>query len=229
MKRALLGACLLVVAGCGGGSGPQSASPVPTASHAWHGVEPVPVRDRPKFVLTDTEGERYDFHAETTGRPTFVYFGYTNCPDECPTAMADVATALRRQPAAIRERAVVVFVTTDPERDSAALLRRWLDQFSTSFVGLRGTKAELEAAQRAAGVAPAQKQGPIPTLPGKPNEHEHKSGTRPHTHLGPLGYGVGHAAVIFAYDSTDHLPVVYPGGVTPSDIAADLPALAGTR
>lgn len=49
---------------------------------------------------------------------------------------------------------------------------------------------------------------------------------RRHQHFGPLGYGVGHANVIFAYSTDDELPVVYPGGVRPSDIAADLPQLA---
>ena len=66
----------------------------------------------------------------------------------------------------------------------------------------------------------------MPTLPGKPDQHAHKAGTAPHKHFGPLGYAVTHSAVIFAYDADDRLPVVYPGGVTPSDIAADLPVLA---
>jgi hypothetical protein len=66
----------------------------------------------------------------------------------------------------------------------------------------------------------------VPTLPGRPNEHVHKEGTSPHSHSGPLGYGVGHANVIFGFDTSDRLPVLYPGGVRPSDIAADLPLLA---
>jgi protein SCO1/2 len=189
-------------------------------------VEPHPAPARPEFVLTDTTGSRYDFQAETRGRPTFVYFGYTHCPDECPTAMADVAAALRRVSAELRSKARVVFVTTDPKRDTARVLRQWLDQFGTGFVGLLGTQADLDAAQRAAGIAPAYPEGPVPTLPGNPNEHVHKAGTAPHRHFGPLGYSVAHSAVIFAYDAADRLPVVYPGGVTPSDIAADLPVLA---
>lgn len=219
---ALLAVALL--AGCAS----SSTTPDPTASLAFHGVEPDPVPARPSFTLTTTEGKRFDFLAETKGRPTLMYFGYTNCPDECITAMADVAAALRRAPAELKGDIRVVFVTTDPKRDTAPKLRTWLDQFSTEFIALRGTDDEVKAAQTAAGVRPAEEEGPIPTLPGKPNEHPHKDGTAPHSHSGPLGYSVGHTNVIFAYDATDRLPVVYPGGVTPADIAADLPLLART-
>ncbi len=220
---ALLSLALLLTACGGAGSGAASPSASP---FGYHGVEPQPTPTRPAFVLTDTTGARYDFTAETAGRPTFVYFGYTNCPDECPTAMADIASALRTVDPALKAKTKVVFVTTDPKRDSAPVLRRWLDQFSAEFVGLLGTDAEVGAAQQAAGIQAAFPEGPVPTLSGKPNEHPHKEGTAPHKHLGPLGYSVAHSAVIFAYNADDRLPVVYPGGVTPSDIAADLPVLA---
>ncbi len=218
--RTLLLALLLGLTGCGSGSAP---APAPVG---YHGVETKPAPKRPSFVLTTTAGAQYDFAKETAGRPTFVYFGYTNCPDECPTAMADIASALRKVDAELRDKVRVVFVTTDPKRDSAAILRRWLDQFSTDYVGLLGTDAEVKSAQEAAGIPAAFPEGPVPTLPGKPNEHVHKTGTAAHDHFGPLGYSVAHSAVIFAYNADDRLPVVYPGGVTPSDIAADLPVLA---
>jgi protein SCO1/2 len=204
----------------------QDAAPKPAAATGYHGVEPLKTVTRPSYVLRDTAGKTFDFQAETKGRPTFVYFGYTNCPDECPTAMADIAAALRKTTPEVRAATRVVFVTTDPKRDTAPVLRRWLDQFSTEFVGLLGTQAQLDAAQRASGVEPARAAGPVPTIPGHPDEHVHKEGTAPHKHFGPLGYSVSHSAVIFAYNAADRLPVVYPGGVTPSDIAADLPVLA---
>lgn len=222
------GAAALLLAALATGCTSSGDAPDPTASLAFHGVEPDPVPSRPSFTLTTTEGARFDFQAETRGKPTLMYFGYTNCPDECITAMADVAAALRRAPAELKDDVRVVFVTTDPARDTAPKLRTWLDQFSTEFVALLGTEDEVEAAQQAAGVRPAKAEGPIPTLPGKPNEHAHKPGTAPHSHAGPLGYSVGHTNVIFAYDAADRLPVVYPGGVTPADIAADLPLLART-
>jgi protein SCO1/2 len=222
VRRALALTSLALLTACGGASGTAAPSPTPIA---YHGVEPEPVPNRPEYVLTDTDGKPYDFTKETAGHPTFVYFGYTNCPDECPTAMADIAAALRKSTPEVRAATRVVFVTTDVKRDTAPVLRRWLDQFSTEFVGLLGTQAQVDAAQRATGIQPAYPDGVVPTLPGKPNEHVHKPGTAPHEHFGPLGYAVTHSAVIFAYDAKDHLPVVYPGGVTPSDIAADLPVL----
>jgi protein SCO1/2 len=221
VRRALALLLLTTLTACGGAG--HSSAPTPVG---YHGVEPEPAPSRPEYVLTDTSGKTFDFQAETKGRPTLVYFGYTHCPDECPTAMADIATALRTTTPEVRKQVRVVFVTTDPKRDTAPVLRRWLDQFSTEFVGLLGTQAAVAAAQRATGIAPAYPDGVVPTVAGHPDEHVHKPGTAPHKHFGPLGYAVTHSAVIFAYDAADRLPVVYPGGVTPSDIAADLPVLA---
>lgn len=127
---------VLPLAGCGSGTAPAPPAAAATP-HAWHGPEPEPVPDRPTFVLTDNEGRSYDFAEQTGGRPTLVYFGYTNCPDECPTAMADIAAALRTTPGAVREQVKVVLVTTDPDRGTAPVLRRWLDQFDPAFIGLR--------------------------------------------------------------------------------------------
>jgi protein SCO1 len=227
-SAALAGVLLLALAGCSVGRGGGTAASVDAGAErvAYHGVEPDPVPQRPSFVLRDTAGDRFDFRSQTSGRPTYLYFGYTSCPDECPTAMADVAAALRRSPADLREQVRVVFVTTDPERDTGPLLRRWLDQFDTTAVGLLGTQQEVEAAQRAVGLSPATRGGELPTLPGQPDAHEHQPGTAPHEHFGPLGYAVDHANVIFAYDASDRLPVLYTGGVLPADLAADLPALA---
>ena len=231
-SRTLLGALLAAALLTGCSAGAASAPPADRRAAAddapapFHGRQPPgELPERPSFVLTDTAGERYDFAEQTGGQPTLLYFGYTSCPDECPTAMADIAAALRTTPPELAGKTQVVFVTTDPDRDTPAVLRRWLDKFDTDYVGLTGTQAEVDAAQEAVGVTPAAKGGPVPTLPGRPNEHVHAEGTAPHTHEGPLGYGVGHADVIFAYDTEDEMPVMYPGGTRPSDLAADLPLL----
>ncbi len=218
-----LATAVLALSGC---AAPTTTAAVPTASYGWHGIEPQPVPERPSFVLRDTAGNRFDFREQTAGQPTLLYFGYTNCPDECPTAMADIAAALRRTEPDLRDQVEVVFITTDPERDTPQVLRTWLDTYGSGVVGLTGTQDEVDAAQQAVGIRPATQGGAIPTLPGRPNEHAHKPGTAPHTHSGPLGYAVDHTNVIFAYDADDRLPVLYPTGVTPGDLAADLPRLA---
>ena len=211
---------LVLLGGCGG-----AVAATPAGTGGFHGTEPDRVVPRPDFVLTDTSGERYDFAERTQGRPTLVYFGYTNCPDECPTAMATLSTALRQVPQELREQTVVVFVGTDPERDSPGAVRQFLDQFDGDLVGLVGTEAEVQAATQAAGTSAPVRQGPLATLPGRPDEHEHAPGTAPHEHSGPLGYGVGHVDAVYAYGG-DRLQVVYPGSTSPADIVADLPRLA---
>lgn len=222
------GVVALVTAACGGGSsGGQQARPEPSTP-ALHGAIPSDHALKPSFQLATTSGKPFDFRADTNGKVTLAYFGYTHCPDECPTAMADIAAALRKVQPGLRKKVRVVFVTTDAKRDTGAVVRQWLDQWSSSYVGLVGTQAELDAAARASGVQPGE-VGPDPsTIPGHPDEHVEKPGTAPHKHFGPLGYSVAHSAVIYAYDASDRLPVVYPGGVTPADIAADLPVLART-
>ena len=210
---------------CGSAAG-EPAARGESSAVAFHGTEPDQVPDRPSFVLTDTDGRRFDFARDTAGRPTLLFFGFTNCPDECPTAMADISAALRATDTALREQVRVVFVTTDPARDDADRVRGWLDKFSADYVGLTGTQAEVDAAQAAVGAPLAEPTGPQPTLPGRPDEHEHAPGTAPHTHDGPLGYGVDHVSSIFAFDAADRMPVLYPPGSSRSDIAADLPVLA---
>lgn len=221
----LVAAALLAGTGC---AGTRSEASVADPATGLHGNEPEQVVDRPSLFLTDTEGRPYDFFARTAGRPTLLYFGYTDCPDECPTAMAYIKTALRQSPAEVRDATSVVFVTTDPERDSGERLRDWLSTYGygSEVVGLRGTAAEVQEAQRLAGAPVATRGRAVPTLPGSPAEHAHAPGTPPHSHDRPLGYGVAHATDIFAYDAADRLAVLYPQSVTPADIRADLPVLA---
>src|SRR4051812_20650406 len=93
--------------GCGGSDpGRRGADQLKAAATAppLHGAVPVGARaTRPSFRLVDTSGAPYDFFHRTSGHVTFLYFGYTHCPDECPTSMADVAAALRRTDPAVAE------------------------------------------------------------------------------------------------------------------------------
>ena len=136
-----LAVLVMVVTGCAGSSGASpSVVSLDDASKApgVRGVELATPLPEPDIRLTDTAGEPYDLKASTARKLTFVYFGYTHCPDVCPTTVVDIARALDLVPAADRARVAMVFITTDPDRDTGPVIRSWLDQFDPSFVGLRG-------------------------------------------------------------------------------------------
>jgi protein SCO1/2 len=106
-----------------------------------------PPRPAPALHLTDGDGKPFDL-ASLRGRPVFVYFGYTHCPDVCPTTLADLR-------AGIKEAGVdakVVFVTIDPARDDAAAMKQYTDYYKAGYTGLTGTADEIAGAAKAWGV-----------------------------------------------------------------------------
>jgi protein SCO1/2 len=163
-------ACVAVLSGCSS-SHPNSSSSAkpsqlngqPQGGAGFHGVGLVPPQPRPSFTLTDTKGKTFAFGTRTAGHPTLVFFGYTNCPDVCPTTMADINTALKAVPAALQRQTYVVFVSTDVKHDTAAVIDKWLSNFTSGvgarFVGLRGTQPQIDAAQAAAHIALAEDDG----------------------------------------------------------------------
>jgi protein SCO1/2 len=147
-------------------------------------------------------GEPFEFEQETEGFVTLLFFGYTNCPDVCPLHMANIAAVLENLPPAVARQIKVVFVTTDPERDTLERLKTWLGDFNRDFVGLTGPLEQVNAIQREIGLGAAFRE----ELPGG-------------------GYGMAHAAQVIAY-TTDNLGhVVYPFGTRQADWAIDLPKL----
>ena len=162
---AVVAAVALVAAACSSGA----AAPQPSELHdkptggRYQGFGLVPPQPRPSFTLTDTSGKSYAFGRATAGKPTLLYFGYTHCPDVCPTTMADIGQALRTVPSDIQRRTQVVFVTTDVKRDTGPVMAAWLAHFDTDlpnrFVGLTGTQAQIDAAQAAAHVQLAEDEG----------------------------------------------------------------------
>lgn len=180
-----------LVAGCGRDVSTEDLQGVPID----------PAQPKPEFVLTDTDGQAYDFVAETEGQLTLLYFGYLNCPDICPVHLAQIAETFDQLPDVARD-AEVVFVSVDPNRDSPEEIRAFLDNFDTRFVGLTGTLEELEAAQEAANV-------PVAQFVGDGED-----------------YTVNHAGqvIAFAPDGLNHS--VYPFGVRQSEWTNDLQILS---
>ena len=129
----------------------------------FQGAGLIPARPRPQFTLTDQNGTAFDFGAQTKGKPTLLFYGYTHCPDECPATMADVALALSKLPASLQHDTDVVFVTTDPTHDSPARMKQWLSTFARGtqarWIGLTGSQAQIDSAQAAAHIQLAEDNG----------------------------------------------------------------------
>ena len=94
--------------------------------------------DVPAEPLTDTDNQPYSLVDDTDKDLTLVFFGYSQCPDICQVVMSNLSSAMTRLDDADRDRVDVVFVTTDPARDTPEVLRRYLDAFDPEFVGLTG-------------------------------------------------------------------------------------------
>ncbi|MEU5275929.1 SCO family protein [Streptomyces asoensis] len=151
---ALFAAATLTLSACGtGDSGGSSVAAVSQDGKQ----QVVTVLDqpftKPALTLTDTQGKSYDLRKETAGHPTLIYFGYTNCPDVCPLTMNNIAVAKKQLSKADQDRLRVVFVTTDPDRDTPAALGKWLKGIDPQVVGLSGKFATVQAAAYALGIS----------------------------------------------------------------------------
>ena len=193
------------VGGCSAGAGGPVGEVVSAqAADGYAGTllidPPVP---RPALVLPDTAGRPYDLRADTDG-VIVLFFGYTQCPDVCPTTMADLALARRALPEEDQERVTVVFVSEDPATDTPAVVRAWLDRFDEDFVGLIGGDArsqqvldELHLPRTEAHVDP----------PGTPS-HEHGE--------------LEHSGVVYLFGPGDRAAVVHSGGTTVGQYTDDI-------
>ncbi|MFC8914388.1 SCO family protein [Streptomyces sp. NPDC057116] len=157
VAAALVAAAALTLSACGDGGTGTSGDAVAGVSVQASPDKGATVLDRPfekpNLVLTDTKGQKYDLRARTDGRPTLIYFGYTHCPDVCPLTMSNIALARKKLPKADQDRLQVVFVTTDPERDTAAELAKWLPGAGDpSFTGLTGDFPTIQAGARQIGI-----------------------------------------------------------------------------
>ncbi|HVW79999.1 MAG TPA: SCO family protein [Mycobacteriales bacterium] len=206
IERAAAAVLVLALAvGCSSGSSGKSPIAIigSGSQTGFVGDMLQPPTREPSITLEDTAGKTYDLRRETAGKIVLVYFGYTHCPDICPTLMADIAQALRESSPAVRSRVRVAFISVDPARDTTGVIRSWLDHFDPSFIGLRGSIRQIIKVQHQLGVPASQ--------------------VRPHS---KHGYTVEHSAEILAF-TPDHLAhLLYTEGPTTiGDIKHDLSAL----
>lgn len=161
---------------------------------------------KPAMTLTDTSGKPYNLRTATAGKVTFVYFGYTHCPDVCPTTMADLGAVMTQLKPAVRAQVAVVFITTDPARDTSTVLRTWLNQFNTSFVGLTGTWNQINAYA-------SQMDVPLDPPVKQPNGL----------------WTVDHGAAITAFEPDGLARDVYLPGMQVEDYVHDIPLLMKSK
>ena len=148
------------------------------------------------FTLTDQDGNprsNTDFH----GKYQLIYFGYTSCPDVCPTTLAIIAAAMDKL-GPTQNRIVPIFISIDPERDKPAVLKSYLAAFGPRFVGLTGTSEQI---------SPIEKQ------------------FRVYAKKQPLqdgSYSMDHSSVIYLMGPDSKLVSVYDAAASPEDLAKDI-------
>jgi protein SCO1 len=148
------------------------------------------------FKLIDQNG-RTVTEEDVKGRPFLVFFGYTHCPDVCPTTLFDISEVLRRLgPDA--DRTAALFITVDPERDTPEAMKNYLSSFDPHLRGLTGDEAAIERATKAYR-AYAKK---VPDPDG--------------------GYTMDHTALVYLMDKDGHFIAPFNLKRRPEDSAADL-------
>jgi len=160
-----------------------------------------PPRSAPDFSLRGSDGSEFKL-SRYRGKVVALGFGFTSCPDVCPTTLWDLAQARKKLGAAGKEFQVV-YVTVDPERDSAERLRVYLAAFDPTFVGATGTPGQLADVRQAYGIVASKK-----TFEGTQS-----------------GYTVHHSSFVYLIDREGSLRAMMPFGVSVDDIAHDVKAL----
>lgn len=151
----------------------------------------------PDFALVNAQGEAFRL-SEQRGKVVMLFFGYTYCPDVCPTTLSDLKQ-VRKRLGKNADGVQVVFVTVDPERDTPEKVGGYAAGFDPSFVGLSGSEADLEPVWKAYGVYhKANKKSPEDT-----------------------NYTVDHSAQLYVIDKAGNLSVTYAFGTPVDDLLQD--------
>ncbi|MDO9085697.1 MAG: SCO family protein [Anaerolineaceae bacterium] len=165
--------------------------------HTFHGSVIDPAVRAPNFSLESSQGGVYNLQTKT-GKFVLIFFGYTFCPDVCPTTlyeMKEIKARLKDK----AEKIDFVFITIDPERDTQVQLSRYLDSFDQSFYGLTGSVEQLESVWKEYGVF---------------REIQETDS--------PIGYLVDHTTRLYLVNSQGELEITYLYETPIDDIVADL-------
>ena len=173
---------------------------------------------KPQFQSIDLTDAKYargfelpDFSGQTRslqdfrGKLVVVFFGFTQCPDVCPTAMTQLVE-VKRQLGADGDKLQAVFITVDPERDTPEVLKAYMGNFDPSFVGLRGTPEQLAAVAKEYKIIYKKVEGKTPGA-----------------------YTMDHSAASFIYDTQGRLRLYLRPGAGPQVLLDDLRLLLKAR
>ena len=150
--------------------------------------------------LTDHNGKPRTL-VDFKGKVIAVFFGYTHCPDVCPTTMADMKQVMKLL-GSHADELQVLFVTLDPERDTKEVLAQFVPAFDKRFIGMYGTKAEIEKATADFKIFASKVEN-----------------------SGRSGYTIDHSAGVYLFDKTGKIRLYVAYGEKPAVIAADIKKL----
>jgi protein SCO1/2 len=167
-------------------------------TYAYNGGVYSPAAAAAPLNLTDMNGQPFTLD-QVKGDVALVYFGYTTCPDVCPTTLTDFQ-AVKDDLGADADRVKFVMVTIDPERDTEAKLKEYLAFFDPDFIGLRGDEAQTEQFKRDYGITVKRVEYP-------------DSATK---------YLLDHSALVYVIDPEGKLLLTFPYGTDPALIAQDV-------
>lgn len=152
----------------------------------------------PDFTLTDQNGQPWTL-SQQRGKVVLLFFGFTNCPDVCPTTLADLAT-VRERLGADGDKVQIVMVSVDPKRDTLAQLKSYMAKFDAAAIGLTADETTLAPVYKAYGVSASEQ------------EHEHDGGETM----------VEHSSYVYVIDRTGNWREVFDYGTPIEDIASDV-------
>ena len=177
-----------------------------TAS-AFHGATLDPVVRAPQVELLDHRGRPFDLHGETSrGNLVVLFFGYTSCPDVCPTTLAH-HKQVKQLMGELSDRVKFVMVSVDPERDTRERMAQYVEAFDPDFIGLTGELEELKPIWDAYNVVP---------------EKQEVAGSA-------LGYAVSHPAFTYVIDQDGNVRLVHFLGLPADAVAEDLRTLLNEK
>jgi protein SCO1/2 len=165
----------------------------------------VPASD---FALTDQNGQPFRL-SEQTGKVVLLFFGYTHCPDACPTTLTQFKQ-IRAQLGGDADRVQFILVTVDPERDTPERLRDYVSAFDPAFIGLTSSVSEMETVWKNYGVYREKRAA-----------GDASAGSTGHTHADDE-YAVDHTTRIYAIDRQGNLRLTYTIDTAAEDVAQDV-------